>query len=155
MPQTRRAKQAGSAAIDRARASIEAAETALKNLQGEVSRDSSDLLKDVGKTLRTARRNLTRGRRQIVKDFEHMQEALVKGKSPRPQKRAPSASRHRSASESDATGWRLARPGFGARRREIRPVSRSRPVCSPARAVLPCVVRGRRPASIRTEWERR
>ena len=44
MPQTRRAKQAGSAALDRARASIEAAETALKNLQGEVSRDSRDLL---------------------------------------------------------------------------------------------------------------
>ena len=84
MPQTRRAKQAGSAALDRARASIEAAETALKNLQGEVSRDSRDLLKDVGKTLRTARRNLTRGRRQIVRDFEHMQDALVKGKSPRP-----------------------------------------------------------------------
>ena len=32
MPQTRRAKQASSAALDRARASIEAAETALKNL---------------------------------------------------------------------------------------------------------------------------
>ena len=93
MPQTRRAKQAGSAALDRARASIEAAETALKNLQGEVSRDSRDLLKDVGKTLRTARRNLTRGRRQIVRDFEHMQDALVKGKSPGPQKRATSASR--------------------------------------------------------------
>jgi phage-related tail protein len=93
MPQTRRAKQAGSAALDRARASIEAAETAIKNLQGEVSRDSRDLLKDVGKTLRTARRNLTRGSRQIIRDFEHMQDALVKGKSPRPQKRAPSASR--------------------------------------------------------------
>jgi hypothetical protein len=32
MPQTRRAKQAGSAALDRARASIAAAETAIKNL---------------------------------------------------------------------------------------------------------------------------
>jgi hypothetical protein len=39
MPQTRRAsaKQAGSAALDRLLASIEAAETALKDLPGEVS----------------------------------------------------------------------------------------------------------------------
>jgi hypothetical protein len=115
MPQTRRAKQAGSAAIDRARASIEAAETALKNLQGEVSRDSSDLLKDVGKTLRTARRNLTRGRRQIVKDFEHMQEALVKGKSPRPQKRAPSASRPKRTAT--ARRRKATRPGGTSRAR--------------------------------------
>jgi hypothetical protein len=115
MPQTRRAKQAGSAAIDRARASIEAAETGLKNLQGEVSRDSRDLLKDVGKTLRTARRNLTRGRRQIVKDFEHVQEALVKGKSPRPQKRAQSASRPKRTAT--ARRRKAPRPGGAPRAR--------------------------------------
>jgi hypothetical protein len=82
MPQTRRAKQAGSAALDRLRASIEAAETALKDLQGEVSRDSRDLLKDIGKTLKATQRNLTRSRRRIAKDIEHLEHALVKGKSP-------------------------------------------------------------------------
>jgi hypothetical protein len=119
MPQTRRAKQAGSAALDRARASIEAAETALKNLQGEVSRDSRDLLKDVGKTLRTARGNLTRGRRQIIKDFEHMQDALVKGKSPRAQKRAPSASRPKRAPT--ARRRKTARSGAASRARGATP----------------------------------
>jgi DNA-binding protein HU-beta len=84
MPQARRAKQAGSAALDRLRASIEAAEGALKDLQGEVSRDSRELLKDVGKTLRTAQRNLTRGRGRIVKDIEQIQQALVKGRTARP-----------------------------------------------------------------------
>jgi hypothetical protein len=95
MPQTRRAKQAGSAALDRLRASIEAAETALKDLQGEVSRDSRDLLKDIGKTLKATQRNLTRSRRRIAKDIEHLEHALVKGKSPsRPAaKAATSASR--------------------------------------------------------------
>src|SRR5271168_1457542 len=82
MPQTRRAKQAGSAALDRLRASIEAAENALKDLQGEVSRDSRDLLKDIGKTLKATQRNLTRSRRRIAKDIEHLEHALVKGKAP-------------------------------------------------------------------------
>jgi hypothetical protein len=92
MPQTRRAKQAGSVALDRLRASIEAAETALKDLQGEVSRDSRDLLKDVGKTLKTARRNLTRSGQRIVKDLEQIEQAVVKGKTTRPTpKRATSA----------------------------------------------------------------
>jgi acyl transferase domain-containing protein len=98
MPQTRRAKQVGSAALDRLRASIEAAETALKDLQGEVSRDSRDLLKDVGKTLTTARRNLTRSRGRIVKDLEQIQQALVKGKAmgtvpKRPAKKRPAKKR--------------------------------------------------------------
>jgi hypothetical protein len=82
MPQTRRAKQAGSAALDRLRASIEAAETALKDLQGEVSGNSRDLLKDIGKTLKATQRNLNRSRRRIAKDIEHLENALVKGKAP-------------------------------------------------------------------------
>jgi hypothetical protein len=95
MPQTRRAKQAGSAALDRLRASIEAAETALKDLQGEVSRDSRELLKDIGKTLKATQRNLTRSRRRIAKDLEQLEKALVKGKAaarPAP-KRATTAPR--------------------------------------------------------------
>jgi hypothetical protein len=82
MPQTRRAKQAGNAALDRLRASIEAAENALKDLQGEVSRDSRDLLKDIGKTLKATQRNFTRSRKRIAKDIEHLEHALVKGKAP-------------------------------------------------------------------------
>jgi hypothetical protein len=99
MPQTRHAKQAGSAALDRLQASIEAAETALKDLRGEVSRDSRDLLKDIGMTLRATRRNLIRGRRRIAKDLEQIEQALVKGKAaarPAP-KRATSARRASSA----------------------------------------------------------
>jgi hypothetical protein len=104
MPQTRGAKQAGSAALDRLRASIEAAETALKDLQGEVSRDSRDLLKDIGKTLKATRRNLTRSRRRIVKDVEQIEKALVKGKAPaRPTtKRATSTPRASAARSSKA-----------------------------------------------------
>ena len=102
MPQARRAKQAGSAALDRLRASIEAAETALKDLQGEVSRDSRELLKDIGKTLKATQRNLTRSRRRIAKDLEQIEKALMNGKAPaRPATkratRAPRASAARSS----------------------------------------------------------
>jgi hypothetical protein len=101
MPQTRRAKQAGSAALDRLLASIEAAETALKELPGEVRRDSRDLFKDIGKTLKTARRNVIRSRRRIVKDLEQIEKALVKGRAARPAPKratsAPSASAARSS----------------------------------------------------------
>jgi hypothetical protein len=116
MPQTRRAKQAGSAALDRLLASIEAAETALKDLPGEVSRDSRDLLKDIGKTLKTARRNLIRSRRRIVKDLEQIEQALVKGKAARPApKRATSTPRGSAARSSKAARPR-ARPN-GQRRK--------------------------------------
>jgi hypothetical protein len=113
MPQTRRARQAGSAAFDRLRASIEAAETALKELQGEVSRDSRDLLKDVAKTLRTTRRSLTRSRGRIVKDLEQIQQALVKGKSPRPAAKRPAAKR---ATAKRATAKRASAKGATAKR---------------------------------------
>jgi hypothetical protein len=118
MPQTRRAKQAGNAALDRLRASIDAAETALKDLQGEVSRDSRDLLKDVGATLKTARRNLTRSRLRIVKDLEHIEQALVKGKAaarPAPKRatsaRRPSAARSRKAASATSSTKRKAKSG--------------------------------------------
>jgi cob(I)alamin adenosyltransferase len=80
MPQTRGAKQAGSAALDRLQASIEAAETALKDLQGEVSRNNRALLKDIGTTLKATRRNLNRSRRRIAKDLQQIQQALVKAR---------------------------------------------------------------------------
>jgi chromosome segregation ATPase len=81
MPQTRRAKQAGSAALERLQASIEAAETALKDLQREVSRNNRALLKDIDTTLKATRRNLNRSRRRITKDLQQIQHALVKGKA--------------------------------------------------------------------------
>jgi hypothetical protein len=42
------------------------------------------LLKDVGTTLKDARRNLTRSRQRIVNDLEQIEQALVKGKAARP-----------------------------------------------------------------------
>src|SRR6478672_242450 len=121
MPQIRRAKQGGSAALDRLRASIEAAETALKDLQGEVGRDSRALLKDVGRTLTTARRNLTRSSGRIAKDLEQIQQALVKGKPTRaapkpPAKRAATKKRPAKKRVANASRGSAARPSKAAGR---------------------------------------
>jgi hypothetical protein len=80
MPQTRRAKRAGSTAFDRLQTSIEGAESALKDLRGDVSRDSRERLNDVATTLKSARRNLIRSRQRIVKDLEQQIEKMAKGK---------------------------------------------------------------------------
>jgi hypothetical protein len=112
MPQTRRAKQAGSAALDRLQASIEAAEAALKNLQGEVSRDSRDLVKDIGKTLNATRRNLTRSRKRIAKDLEQTAQALVKGKAAK----RPAPKRAASAPKTRTTRSAKARPKTSRKR---------------------------------------
>jgi hypothetical protein len=102
MPQTSRTKQPAALRSSRLQASIEAAETALKDLRGEVSRDSRDLLK--GTTLKDARRNLTRSRQRIVKDLEQIEQALVKGKAVRPAtKRTSTAPRTSAARSTKAT----------------------------------------------------
>jgi hypothetical protein len=112
VPKTSRSKQAGRAALDRLQASIEAAETALKDLRGEVSRDSRELLADVGTTLKDARRNLSRSRKQVVKDLEQIEQALVKGKTARPAAKPAGAARPRTAarpSTARSTGTRRTR----------------------------------------------
>lgn len=53
--------------------------------------------------LKTARRNLIRSRRRIVKDLEQIDQALVKGKAARPApKRATSTPRGSAARSSEA-----------------------------------------------------
>jgi N-acetylmuramoyl-L-alanine amidase CwlA len=81
MPQTRRAKKAGNSALDRLQTSIDAAETALKDLRREVGRESQERLKDVGTTLTATRKNLTRSRNRIMKDLEQIEHRLMKGKA--------------------------------------------------------------------------
>jgi hypothetical protein len=91
---------AGSAALERLQASIDASELALKDLRKEVSRDSRDLLRDLGHTLSDARRNLTRSRQRLVKDLQQIEHALIEGKPARSaaRKRATPARRTTTAS---------------------------------------------------------
>ena len=104
MPQTRRAKRAGSTALDRLQTSIEGAESALKDLRREVGRDSRDRLNDLATTLKSARRNVTRSRQRIVKEMEAMEQRLIKGKKrPAPKRRAKAARASTARSRKAAT----------------------------------------------------
>jgi len=85
--------QTGKTALDRLQASIDAAEIALKDLRSEIGRDSRDLLTDLDKTLRDARRNLTRSRKRILKDLEQIPRAMVSGEAARPAATRPARPR--------------------------------------------------------------
>jgi ABC-type transporter Mla subunit MlaD len=62
-------------ALDRLNDSLDASQSALKDLRSEMSRGSRELLTDVDKTLRDARKNLRRTSRRIAKDLEEVQQA--------------------------------------------------------------------------------
>jgi hypothetical protein len=75
---TQRARaKGGDAALDRLGGSLEAAQEALKDLRGELSKGRRDVLKDLDALLRDARKNLRGARRTLVKDLEEVQKAAA------------------------------------------------------------------------------
>ena len=87
----------GHQALDRLNESIEAAEKALKELRGEMSRGSRALLKDMDNTLRDARKSVRSIRREVAKELEDLQRAATgkaasargaTARKPRPRSRA-------------------------------------------------------------------
>jgi ABC-type transporter Mla subunit MlaD len=104
-PATRRRTAAAGGepdALGRLNDSIEAAQTALKDLRSEMSRGSRELLKDVDKTLRDARKNLRRTSRRIAKDLDQVQQAARGKRTTRAPKAAstPRTGRRRSTGPS-------------------------------------------------------
>jgi predicted nucleic acid-binding Zn-ribbon protein len=97
----------GEAALERLNASVEAAQTALKELRGELGRGSRELLQDVDVTLRDARKNLRRVSRQLVKDLEQVQRAAA-GKRPGPQPTKATKATRRSPSRGTTTAAKRA-----------------------------------------------
>jgi hypothetical protein len=103
---TRRAAKSDGAALDRLGGSLDAAQDALKDLRGELSKGGRDLLKDLDVLLRDARKNLRGARRTLVKDLDQMQKAAA-GKRPAkraPAKRAAARKRTSTASTRKASG---------------------------------------------------
>jgi hypothetical protein len=105
-PRTR--AKGGDAALDRLGGSLEAAQEALKDLRGELSKGGRDLLKDLEVLLRDARKNLRGAQRTLVKDIEEMQKAAT-GKrraaaSRGPAKRAAASKSGGAASAGKASG---------------------------------------------------
>src|SRR5437763_6319837 len=77
---TRRASTAkrgkGHTALDRLTKSVDAAQDALKDLRGEMSKGSSSVLKDLDKQLKDARKSLHGSSKSVLKDLEGLQQKL-------------------------------------------------------------------------------
>jgi hypothetical protein len=78
---TRRASTAkrgkGHTALDRLTKSVDAAQDALKDLRGEMSKGSSTILKDVDKQLKDARKGLRGASKSVLKDLEGLQQKVA------------------------------------------------------------------------------
>ena len=78
---TRRASTAkrgkGHTALDRLTKSVDAAQAALKDLRGEMSKGSSSLLKDVDKQLKDAHKGLRGASKNVLKDLDGLQQKVA------------------------------------------------------------------------------
>ena len=99
MPQAKRSRTAAPArrprALNRLEKSIDAAQTALKDLRSELGRGGRDLVKDLDKTLTDARKNLRNLSKTVAKDLGQIQKAATP--------RRPAASRSRAGSTRKTT----------------------------------------------------
>lgn len=80
MPQARRSTTTTARrprALNRLEKSIDAAQSALKDLRAELGRGGRDLVKDLDKTLSDSRRNLRSLSRTVTKDLEKLQKAAT------------------------------------------------------------------------------
>jgi hypothetical protein len=102
----REATKSDGAALDRLGGSLDAAQDALKDLRGELSKGGRDLLKDLDVLLRDARKNLRGARRTLVKDLDEVQKAAAGKRSAKraPAKRAAASKRTSTASSRKTSG---------------------------------------------------
>lgn len=81
MPQAKRSRTAAPArrprALNRLEKSIDAAQTALKDLRTELGRGGRDLVRDLDRTLTDARKNLRSLSRTVAKDVGQIQKAAT------------------------------------------------------------------------------
>jgi hypothetical protein len=69
--------KSGGAALDRLGDSLDAAQEAVKDLRRELSKGGRDVLKDFEELLRDARKNLRSAQRTLIKDLEQVQTAAA------------------------------------------------------------------------------
>jgi hypothetical protein len=120
----RSSRGGGSAPLDRLGDSIDAAQDALKDVRGELSKGGRDLLKDLDRLLHDARKNLRGARRTLTKDLDEVQKAAAGKRRPSPRrgtaKRTTPAKRTTAKRAGGATTRKSAGRGSGAGRRSKR-----------------------------------
>ena len=98
--------------VDRLDDAIAAAQDALRDLRGDLSRGRRDLVKDMDKTLKDARSNLRRVRGTIVEDLGEVGRKLSGGDGAKrkPAARKPAASKRKPPARKPAAAKAKAKP---------------------------------------------
>jgi predicted nucleic acid-binding Zn-ribbon protein len=102
----------GQNALDRLTKSVDAAQDALKDLRGEMSKGSSAILKDVDKQLKDARKSLRGSSKSVLKDLEELQQRITSAAPGR-----GGAKKTSTARKSSATARKAASSGSGTARK--------------------------------------
>jgi DNA-binding protein HU-beta len=66
----------GHTALDRLTKSVDAAQDALKDLRGEMSKGSTSVLRDIDKQLKDARKSVRGASKSVIKDLEGLQQKV-------------------------------------------------------------------------------
>jgi ABC-type transporter Mla subunit MlaD len=96
-------KSTGAASLDRLNASLEAAQKALTDLGDNLGRGGRDLLKDVQKMVRDARRDTLRLNKSLLTDLDQLQKAVT-GRGGRSQASKKSRTTRKVATRKAASG---------------------------------------------------
>jgi hypothetical protein len=135
---TRRASTAkrgkGHTALDRLTKSVDAAQDALKDLRGEMSKGSSGVLKDIDKQLKDARKNLRGASKSVLKDLEGLQSKIASSTGRGSAKKTTSSARKTSGSSARKTSGASARKSTTSRSSTARKSTSSRSRSSSARS---------------------
>jgi hypothetical protein len=118
-------KRAGEAALKRLDASLDAAQTAVKDLRSEMSRTGKDLFADVQKLIADARRDTRRMSRSALKDLDELQETVRGGRPTSPRGKARTTGSRKKGAPTKH-GRSTARRKAGARSASRRSSSASR-----------------------------
>jgi hypothetical protein len=96
-------KSTGAASLDRLNASLEAAQKALTDLGDNLGRGGRDLLKDVQKMVRDARRDTLRLNKSLLADLDQLQKAVT-GRGGRSQASQKNRTTRKTATRKAASG---------------------------------------------------
>jgi hypothetical protein len=76
---TKQSKRSRPGALDRLNESLDAAQKALGDLQGDLGRGARDMVKNVSRLVRDARRDTAKLNRAVMKDLGQLGQALTPG----------------------------------------------------------------------------
>jgi hypothetical protein len=85
----KQSRRPGAGSLDRLNESLDAAQKAIGDLQGDLGRGGRDIVKNVSRLIRDARRDTAKLNRALVKDLGQLGRALTPGTDSRTSRKSP------------------------------------------------------------------